>query len=53
MAEIKSGAEKATQNASEEVKQEVQQSLTDTYGTFNSTEFYQKCAETVKRDWSL
>ncbi len=53
MAEIKAGVEKALQNASEEEKEKIQQSLTDTYGTFNSSEFYQKCAETVKKDWSL
>lgn len=53
VAEIKAGAEKAMQDMSEEKKQEIQQSLADTYGTFNSAEFYQKCAETVRKDWSL
>lgn len=53
MKEIKAGVEKVLVNASEEEKQKIQQSLTDSYGTFNSSEFYQKCAETVKKDWSL
>lgn len=53
MTEIKAGVEKVMRDASEEKKQEIQQSLTDTYGTFNSADFYQRCAETVKKDWSL
>lgn len=53
IAEIKAGAEKVMQDATEEKKQKIQLSLSDTYGTFNSADFYQKCAETVKTDWSL
>ena len=53
LAEIKAGAEQVMKDVSEEEQKKIKQSLTDTFGTFNSAEFYQKCAETVKADWSL